>query len=260
MPIHPIDSLDDPRLEPYRALKEREIIYTGRFIAEGEHLVRRLLASDYGVESVFIAEKHLEDMRKIVPDSVPLLVAPHALMHQTIGYKFHSGIIACGLKGDPKTLDQVVSATGPATLMILPEIANAENLGGLFRVAAGFGVSCVVLGERCCDPFMRQSVRVSMGTIFKLPLVQSKDIIADLHYLRDRFAIELMATVLDDAAEDLKQAQRSNRIGLLFGNEAQGLPREMVDLCQRKIMIPMKLGTDSLNVAVSAGICLHHFQ
>ena len=81
----------------------------------------------------------------------------------------------------------------------------------------------------------------------------------DLKRLRDEWGVELAATVLDDAAEPLSHAGRAGRFGLLFGNEAQGLDGEHVAVCQRRVTIPMKLGTDSLNVAVAAGIFLYHF-
>lgn len=255
-----ISSIFDPRIEAYRILKEREIISTGRFIAEGEHLVRRLLASSFKAQSVFIAEKHLEEIAKIVPEDVPLYVASHGLMNQIIGYKFHSGIIACGLRGQRRTIDDTIPRDGKLTLMILPEIANAENLGGLIRVAAGFGVNAIILGERSCDPFLRQSVRVSMGNIFSVPIVESENLVEDLLRLRDEFHVDLLATVLDPDAINLHDLKREKRIAILLGNEAQGLPREIVNLCQKKVTIPMQLGTDSLNVAVSAGIFLFHLN
>lgn len=260
MKPEPITSIDDPRIEAYRTLKEREIISTGRFIAEGEHLVKRLLASTFRAQSVFIAEKHLNEISAIVPDDVPLYVASHGLMNQIIGYKFHSGIIACGLRGKPRTIDDTIPRNGNLSLMILPEIANAENLGGLIRVAAGFGVNAIILGERSCDPFLRQSVRVSMGTIFSVPVIESLNIRKDLARLRDDFDIELLATVLDTDAIDLRTLRCSSRFGLLLGNEAQGLERDVVELCQKRVTVPMSLGTDSLNVAVSAGIFLFQLR
>jgi len=255
-----ITSIDDPRIEAYRTLKEREIISSGRFIAEGEHLVKRLLASSFKTKSVFIAEKHVEEIAKIVPQDVPLYVSSHDVMNQIIGYKFHSGIIACGLRGKKRTIDDTIRRSGKLTLMILPEIANAENLGGLIRVAAGFGVNAIILGERSCDPFLRQSVRVSMGNIFNVPMIESLNLAGDVVRLRDEFQVDLLATVLDDNAIDLHDLKREDRFAILLGNEAQGLPREMVELCQKKVTIPMQLGTDSLNVAVSAGIFLFHLN
>ena len=73
----------------------------------------------------------------------------------------------------------------------------------LFRLSAAFGVDAMLLGERCCDPFFRQSVRVSMGAVFKLPLVRSEHLSGDLARLRENWGFELAATVLSPDAEPL---------------------------------------------------------
>lgn len=256
-----VDSLDDPRLAPYRNLKDRDVARGGRrFIAEGEQLVRRLLASDYAVESVLLAKRRAGEIAPIVRDDVPIYVASDELMQDVLGFKFHSGVIACGLRKAKRTLDQALGdLPRRATLMICPEIANTENLGGLIRIAAAFGVDAMILGPRCCDPFYRQSVRVSMGAVFSLNLIQSNDLNEDLKRLRDKWGVELIATVLDQSAESISKAARGDRIALLFGNEAQGLSKDVVDLCDRKVTIPMQLGTDSLNVAISAAVFMYHF-
>jgi tRNA G18 (ribose-2'-O)-methylase SpoU len=252
-----IASLDDPRVAAYRNLKDRELAREGgRFIAEGEYVVRRLLASDFPTESVLLSERRVEEIAPLAPPDVPVYVASDEVMHQVIGFKFHSGVIACGRRKSNPSLEKVLDRFGPVTLMILPETANAENLGALVRIAAGFGANGLVLGERSCDPFWRQSIRVSMGTVFTLPIVRSEDLRRDLVRLREEFGLELMATVLDADAEPLGEVRRGERIGVLFGNEAQGLGRVWVEVCDRRITIPMKLGTDSLNVAVAAGVVM----
>ena len=264
MPIVTVLSLADPRVAPYRALKERELAREegGRFIAEGEHVVRRLLESAFETESVLLASRRADELAPLVPASVPVYVVPDELIHQIIGFKFHSGVIACGRRGAPKSIDDVVPRDPGApglTIVICPEIANAENMGAMIRVTATFGADALILGERSCDPFWRQSIRVSMGTIFKLPLVRSNDLTRDLRRLQREWHVELVATVLDERAEPLSSARRGPKLGLLFGNEAQGLDQAMVAACDRRVTIPMQLGTDSLNVAVAAGIILYHF-
>ena len=145
------------------------------------------------------------------------------------------------------------------TLVICPEITNVENIGSMVRIAAAFGADAMILGERCHDPFWRQSIRVSMGTIFSLPLYQARDLMADLRRLKLEWGVELAATVLDAGAERLGEARRPGKFGLLIGSEPQGLGEEWVAACERKITIPMHWGTDSLNVAVATGIFLYHF-
>jgi tRNA G18 (ribose-2'-O)-methylase SpoU len=257
----PIHSIDDDRVAIFRELKERELAArSGLFIAEGEHVVRRLLGSRFEVHSVLLAQRRVAEIAPLVPDHVPAYAVPNELVHQIVGFKFHSGILAAGKRPPRASIDDVVPRDRERlTLVICPEIATTDNLGSLIRLSAGFGVEAMIIGERSCDPFFRQSVRVSMGTIFRLPIVQSEDIARDLRRLRDEWRVDLAAAVLDDDAEPLSRASRAPRLGLLFGNEAQGLHREHVDLCQRRVTIPMKLGTDSLNVAVACGIFLYHF-
>jgi tRNA G18 (ribose-2'-O)-methylase SpoU len=259
--LHLIHSLDDPCIAPYRNLKDRELARHGnRFIAEGEQVVRRLLASDYPVESVLLAQRRADEIAPILPDSVPVFVVPDPLVHQILGFKFHSGVIACGRRKPSTTLDTTMSCIGPrATLVVCPEIANTDNLGSLMRIAAGFGADAMILGQHCCDPFYRQSIRVSMGAVFSLNLHQSQDLLTDMKLLKDRWRVEVIATVLDESAEPLQTARRGDRIAILFGNEAQGLSMEMIQACDRRVIIPMKLGTDSLNVSVAAAVILYHF-
>src|SRR5206468_12821486 len=102
-------------------------------------------------------------------------------------------------------------------------------------------------------------VRVSMGTIFTLPIAQSDDLLRDLRRLKEEWGVELLATVLDPSAQSLETARRGSKLGLLFGGEAQGLEDPCIAACDRRVTIPMHHGTDSLNVAVAAGIFLYHF-
>jgi tRNA G18 (ribose-2'-O)-methylase SpoU len=256
-----IESLDDPRLAAYRNLKERDLARDGgRFIAEAEQVVRRLLASDYQTESVLTAQRRAAEIVPIVPENVPVFVVPDSMMQQVVGFKFHSGVLACGRRKSPATLRQIMDRLPRrATIVICPEIANTENLGALMRIAAGFGADAMVLGERSCDPFYRQSIRVSMGTVFSLNLLQSQDLCSDLREMKQR-GVEMIATVLDEMAQPLSEARRGDRVGLLFGNEAQGLSSEILAECDRRVTIPMKLGTDSLNVAIAAAVTLYHFS
>jgi len=261
-PIIQIDNLSDPRIDVYTRLKDREIAASdGRFIAEGELVVRRLLASTYQAESVLLADRRVEEICPIVPQFVTIYSAPADLVNQIIGFKFHSGVMACGRRGKAMNLDDlaVVRSQREVNLVILPEIAATDNLGSLIRISSAFGASAVIVGEHSCDPFYRQSIRVSMGTIFNMPIVQSRDLMSDLRRLRHEFDVELIASVADEKALQLAGAKRKAKMGFLFGNEAQGLSKEQIAACDRQVTIPMQLGTDSLNVSVAAGVVLYHF-
>ena len=256
-----INCLDDPRVAPYRNLKDHELDRQGRlFIAEGEYVVARLLASDFPVESVFLSDKRVAEIAPQVPPGVPVYAASADVMNGVLGMKFHSGVMACGRRKPRMTIDDVVPKDRQRlTLVICPDVSNVENIGSIVRISAAFGADALVLGERCHDPFWRQAVRVSMGTVFRLPLAQSDDLLRDLARLKAEWGVELAATVLDVDAELLEHATRGPKLGLLFGGEAQGLEPPYVGACDRRVTIPMRMGTDSLNVSVAAGIFLYHF-
>jgi len=259
-PIH-IDNLDDPRLSVYRRLKERELAkLEGRFIAESEHVVKRLLASPYLTDSVLVAQRQLNEIAPLVPTDVPLYVVSDQAIHDVVGFRFHTGVIACGYRGQGASLDDITSSKESSTIVVCPDLISHENLGSIIRIAAGFGADGMLLGPQCCDPFYRLAIRVSMGTVFSMPICRSNDLIADLKRLRDEKDYDVVATVLDESAEELPSVPRSKKLAILFGNEAQGLSREITDACNRKVTLPMKRGTDSLNVSIAAGIFLYHFS
>jgi tRNA G18 (ribose-2'-O)-methylase SpoU len=256
-----IEDLSDPRVAPYRNIKEKDLERAGRlFIAEGEYVVRRLFASDFSIESLFVTDRRLEEIGPLAPEGVPLFVTSTEIMNGILGMKFHSGVIACGRRKPWMKLEEVLpNRPGRLTLVVCPDISNAENIGSIVRIAAGFGADALILGEHSHDPFWRQSIRVSMGTVFQLPIYQSQELSQDLARLKSEWGLELAATVLDEDAEPLSLAKRGERLAILFGGESQGLDDATVRACDRRVTIPMKLGTDSLNVAVAAGVFLYHF-
>lgn len=263
MPRVAIESLDDHRVQAYRDLKTSNLLRDGRlFIAEGTKLVERLLASDYRTESVLIAERREAEWLDKVPPDVPLYVVPQQLGERLTGFNFHVGVLACGVRKPSPSLDEILPlAAARLTVAVCPNCDNPENLGAIIRIGSALGIDALLLSrDGCCDPFSRRVLRVSMGAAFPLPIIESRDLTGDLKRLRDEWQLELIATVLEDAAESLAIAAKPPRCALLFGNEADGLSEHHVALCHRRVTIPMRRGVDSLNVAVAAGIVLHHFR
>ena len=151
MPVLPVESLHDDRLTPYRMIRDREVAQRGDlFIAEGEHVTRRLLASDFPVHSLLLAQRRVADIAPLVPPDVPIYAAADELINATLGYKFHSGVMACGRRKSELTLDHIVASWQVQpdrlrTLLICPQVINHDNLGSLIRIAAAFGVPLVSL-------------------------------------------------------------------------------------------------------------------
>jgi tRNA G18 (ribose-2'-O)-methylase SpoU len=261
MPLVPIASLSDPRLDPYRSLKQTNLTRdSGRFIAEGKLVVERLLASRFQVDSVLLSERRLPLWESLlrVGDS-PVYVVSEETARQLLGFHFHAGVLACGRRGPRFTVHDLLAAldTEPHLLVACPHMTDPDNLGSLIRVARALGVGGLLLGRGCCDPFSRRTLRVSMGNALELPIVESRDLADDLRCLQREHGFTLTATVVDPGAQPLHQTQGVPRDVLLLGNEAHGLGPEWRSFCDRQVTIPMSAGVDSLNVALAAGICLH---
>jgi tRNA G18 (ribose-2'-O)-methylase SpoU len=259
MPILRIESLSDPRLDPYRSLKATNATrWAGKFVAEGDKLVRRLLASDFSVESLLVGDRYLAQFSSLAPPQAELLVASDESIEQIVGFNFHRGILACALRKPPLDLRVFCrESEGRLTLVVCPDVQDPENLGAILRIGAAFGVDAVVLGSACCDPFSRRVLRVSMGAAFRLPILETPELAAVLRTIKEESQVDCWAAVTDPAAAPCDQIGRPERLAILLGSEGHGLAPQWLDLCRRSVTIPMRVGTDSLNVAVAAGVLLY---
>jgi tRNA G18 (ribose-2'-O)-methylase SpoU len=263
MKIEFIESIQDPRLDPYRNLRTTNLTRTsGRFIAESRPLVQRLLASRLQVESILVDQDDLQEATGWLPTETSILVVPHSQIPQLIGFNFHRGFMACGIRPpmplwDPESQWKEKPCPAGWTAVMLVGVQDPETMGSIFRSCAALGIQDVVLGPNCVDPFARRVLRVSMGNAFKLSLHRSDSAIDSLEAAH-RLGIESLAACLSPTSVELRAYRRSGPAMVLFGNEAHGLPQECIEACVRGLRIDMALGTDSLNVSVAAGILLHY--
>ena len=259
MPLIQIGNLEDPRVAIYRDLPQQNLTrHSGRFIAEGDKVALRLVASSYPVESVLAEPDIAERFELMLPRQTPVYVMPKPLLQATVGFHFHRGVMACGIRrAGPSLSDLVHSAQSQrtSTFVVCPDVQDPTNLGSIIRSAAAFGCSAMILGPKCADPFSRRVLRVSMAASLDLPIIESRDLAADLQQLAAA-DFDVLATVLDSSAAPLSGFQRRERTAVMFGSEGHGLAREWLALAQRRVTIPMATGIDSLNVAVAAAVVL----
>lgn len=256
-----LTSIEDARLEPYRHLKmTNQTRWSRRFVVEGEKLVKRLLDSGYETVSVVVDERSLARLPPDLSSNVEILVLPDGAVASLVGFNFHRGMLACAQRRAETELAQLVegSAANRQTLVVCPDVDDPENLGAILRIAAAFGIDAVILGDRCPDHLSRRVLRVSMGAALRLEVVRSRDLDREFRLL-ERQGFERIAIVVDSTAEELSNAARGRRLALVLGNEAHGLDPRWLARCSRRVTVDMPGGIDSLNVAVAAGICLHHF-
>jgi tRNA G18 (ribose-2'-O)-methylase SpoU len=250
---------DDPRLAQFRAIRERDLVgREGRFIAEGEVVVRMLLgAADFIAERVLVSARVAEAGRDWFPlvAEGALLAVDDAVMEQVAGFHVHRGILALGRRRSTTDLATLL-ATLPesAIVVVCVGIANHDNMGGIFRNAAAFGAAALLCDATCCDPLYRKAIRVSVGGVFRVP------------FLRGGAAGEIVAALeaagfgclalTPSGREEIGAVPPTSRAALVLGAEGPGLPPDILAR-MRGVRIDMAGGFDSLNVAVSSGIALH---
>jgi tRNA G18 (ribose-2'-O)-methylase SpoU len=257
----PISDPGDPRLADYRRLKERHLnAESGRFVAESERVVRRLLTSQLAVCSVLVTPPRLLALADALttaerPRPFPVYLASQEVMDQIAGFHVHRGCLAIGQR--PPTPSAL--PPGARTLVVLEDLVDVDNLGAMVRNAAAFGADALLLSPRCADPFYRKAIRVSLGSVFTLPVIRLGRWPEDLVPVRAQ-GFRLVGTVLRHDAIAIESFRRPSgaKLAILFGSEGPGLSPAAVSLCDALVTIRMAPGADSLNVAAAGAVVLHH--
>lgn len=266
MGIVAIDSFDDPRVAVYRDVKDRDLrLDHESFLVEGAGPLRTLLTrSRFEPESLLLSPRALRALApelEGLPAHVPVYVAERGDYHAIVGFDMHRGCLALVRRGRDDDLSGLlahVGSAGGAPLLVVEGITNHDNAGGLFRNARAFGAAGVLLCPRSCDPFYRKAIRTSVGASLELPFARARSWPEDLAGLR---AAGLPLVALHPRPADVELADwRPPRgpFALMVGSEGPGLSEAALQHVSTRLRIAMEPGVDSINVALAAGIALHH--
>lgn len=263
MPPLVIESADDPRLAPYRDIRHRDPVDQGhRFIAEGKLVVERLLESSYFCESILVEPGHhqeIVDLAQQLQDPPQILQCPLGILRELVGYDFHRGILACGHHPPMRPLSDLPQPhvdDGP--LVVIWGVNNPENIGGLMRTAAAFGVRRIAMTYDTAHPYSRRALRVSMAAALRFDFYHIDSVAASIQYLSSTLGYRTLATTLSESARPLANFHPDDRpVAVLVGSEAEGLPEKIVAAATDPITIPMRQQIDSLNANVATAIFLY---
>ncbi len=224
-----------------------------RFLAEGPNLVEAAARRGL-VERVFATEAAAQRYREMLTGESVATVTDRAMksLSDTVT---PAGLVAVCTLPDPD-LD-VVLAGGPALVAVGADISDPGNAGTLIRLAEAMGAAAVVFSGDAVDPYNGKCVRSSAGSIFALPVVLASDTAALIDRLRGSGLQVLAATLDGEVSLDDADALLSAPTAWVFGSEAHGLPSDIALRADHRVLIPMSGDIDSLNVAVSAAICLY---
>ena len=276
-----ITSLADPRIALYANMRDAELAqredpldaraHAGVFIAEGELVVRRLASSRFRTQSILTTPtrlRTLDDLAAQLPSDTPIYLAEQEVLNQIVGFNMHRGVLAIGERTGSDDLESLLARPGP--VIVLEDLTNHDNLGGVFRNAAALGGAgvWVLLSPRCADPLYRKSLRVSMGLALSVPYVRAAD--TEWPGVLDRlrgagYAAWAMtprkgAVGMREAVAGRSGSGGSGKVALVLGSEGPGLTEACIRACDRAVCIEMDKAdeaVDSLNVTMAAGIALY---
>lgn len=267
--VETITDLNDPRVDPYRDVRDADL--RGRdqlFMAESELVVRRLLRTPERLHSLFLSPAKYERLQQAIGEadgSFSVYLASVELMSDVAGFHIHRGALAAGFR--PTRAELLLDAAlgdlrdrqqHPAvTLLLVEGITNVDNMGGLFRNAAAFGISVIVIDPTSCDPLYRKAIRVSVGHALSMPYAASEVWEDDLARLKEEWGMMLIGAEVTGGAMPLWDMPRVDRLGIIVGSEADGLLPTTLGLCDAVVEVPMAEGVPSLNVATASGVMLY---
>ncbi|GAB3154436.1 RNA methyltransferase [Micromonospora sonneratiae] len=257
MSVELITDPDDERIADYRALTDVELRTRwepphGLFIAEGELVLRRALRAGYRPRSFLVDAKRVDQLGDLA-EAGPAYAASQAVLEAVTGFHVHRGVLASFHRREMPTAESVLADA--RRVVILEDVNNHTNLGAIFRAVAGLGVDAVLLSPSCADPLYRRSVRVSMGEVFAVPYARLDPWPDGLARVRAAgFAVLALTPAADAVPIQRIDATHRGRTALLLGAEGAGLTRGAMDASDLRVVIPMRRGVDSLNVAAATAV------
>ena len=258
-----IEDFNDERLDIYARLSEAQIMNLDNpgdslFIAESPKVIERALNGGYEPVSMLVETKHIDGEAKEVIarcGDIPVFTSDYDVLVNLTGYALTRGILCAMRRRSLPSLENIIK--NAKNIVLLDNVMNPTNVGAIVRSAAALGADGVVFTSDCSNPLYRRAIRVSMGTIFQVPFT----IIDNVDYIKTlkEFGFTVFATALKDDSVSLKDAGKipCEKKAVIMGSEGDGLPDEVINLCDYTVKIPMFNGVDSLNVAAASAVVFY---
>ena len=241
-----ITSLKNPKVQQWKALKDRKgRKETGCFLAEGRKMVEEALASGFWVEAILVDEARAGEFA--LPQGISAYALPENVLAAVCDTKTPQGVAAVVRMEQNARLGRRVVA--------LDGVQDPGNVGTIIRTADAAGLEGVILSEQCADVFSPKTLRATMGSIFRMPMVVTGDLPGYLAGLRAQ-GYSVISSQLDGEPFYQRTAV-GERFCLIIGNEGNGVSDEVKATATHKVKLPMRGGAESLNAAIAAGIMMY---
>ncbi len=261
-----VEDINAPELDVFvrltgAQLRRRLEPEKGIFIAESPTVIEVALNAGCEPVSLLTDERLVNGAVSNIIErlgDVPVYTAERDVLKELTGFELTRGAL-CAMRR-PRSRAPEELCRGARRVAVLENVADATNVGALFRSAAALNMDAVLLTPSCCDPLCRRALRVSMGTVLQVPWGRIGDVPADwpqrgVALLRELgFATAAMALSDNSVSIDDARLAAEERLAIVLGTEGDGLARATIAECDHTVKIPMSHGVDSLNVAAAGAV------
>ena len=219
------------------------------FVLEGLRICKDAFENGIRFDKLIVShtafEKLSEDIIKFSDVSNENILIPDSLFKKISETASPQGIIAVANKPEKATVE-----FKKGRFIGIENLQDPSNLGAISRTAEALGVSGIIMSKNCCDPYSPKSLRASMGTLLRLPIIITENFAEEIKEL----GLVSYACVVDCNVSAINEVNFSDGCVVLIGNEANGLTVETVNNSDYQVTIPMKGRAESLNASVAASI------
>jgi len=246
-------------MQIYSRLSEAQLLHVyepekGLFIAESPKVIERAMNAGYEPVSMLMDAEDINGEAAEITErcgDIPVYVSDGETIKELVEIKLVRGALCAMRRKELPDIRELCK--GKKRIAVLDNVTNPTNVGAVFRSAAALGMEAVILTKGCSDPLYRRSARVSMGTVFQIPWTFAgddwQDVLADMGIKTVAMALKEDSVSIDDPG-----LMAEEKLAVVLGNEGYGLDDSTIEACDYTVLIPMKEGVDSLNVAAASAV------
>lgn len=242
----------DKRIKRFFSLKG--ISADPYIISEGLKIVQKMHET-IGVDEVLTTNSfYQENIDFLNSTNAKIFIGEDDFIKGHIGYNFHRGLFATANHPGYSKLDCI-----EGNVLILNNLDNAENVGALIRSALGLGFKNILIDQSTCSPYLKRSIRVSMGNVFFAKVFKVDNLALAIEALKTK-KYQVLAAANEAGAIDYHNGPvKTKAIGIIIGNEGHGIEAAVKNVATSIIKIPVASNVEHLNAAAAGAILMAHF-
>ncbi|MBZ9535452.1 RNA methyltransferase [Cytobacillus oceanisediminis] len=243
-------SVKNPQVKEWKKrLTKKEREKTGTFLVEGFHLVEEAFKAEAIIDLIISEEI---DVPSWDYGDIPITIVTKEIIKELSDTETPQGIFALC-----RQLDYPEILSTAQTFIAIDQVQDPGNMGTIIRTADAAGVDAVIIGEGTVDIYNPKVVRSGQGSHFHLPIVKT-NLSAFIDALKERH-IPVYGTALENG-RNYREIEKTDTFCLILGNEGSGVSKQVLSKTDTNLYIPIHGKSESLNVAVAAGILMYYFK